>query len=139
MTQTTNDMHNGRGDEMTDDLTNANDDADEPAADAPGGAARHKALTVLMRHISTTMQLWAFCRHSGCHRTRECRGEPRDCLARYAQLVPDEVRDWYKAMLAGQKDDRDFDEVRAENEDAFDAMIAWRQLIEHAFQPPAGK
>ena len=91
---------------------------------------RTRGETALARRISDMMQLSTLCRRAGCYRAKACRGEPRACLARYAPLVPDEARDWVKAMLDGMQDRLDFDEVLAAHADEFEAYADWLAMLD---------
>jgi hypothetical protein len=64
-----------------------------------------------------------------CRRACRCRGEPRDCLARYAPLVPEATRDGVQAMIEGRRLDLDFDALRAEAPDAIAAVIEWSEQM----------
>jgi len=91
--------------------------------------------TFALRWIADLMNLWGLCAKSACRRARACRGEPRDCLRRYAPLVPEEAREGVKALLEGQINALDFDTVREEHPDEVEAAIEWRQLVEQAARP----
>ena len=88
-------------------------------------AQRDAAETTLLRRISGQMQVPSLCRRAGCFRARACRGEPRDCLARCARLVPEDARAWIRRSLAAQIEAHDFDEVRADFAAEFAAYADW--------------
>jgi hypothetical protein len=61
-----------------------------------------------------------------------CRGEPRECLARYAPLVPEEARDGAKVMIDSLMRGVAFDTMRDENEDEIEALLEWTELVQHS-------
>ncbi len=74
------------------------------------------------------MCLPALCSRAKCRRAQWCRGEPRDCLARYAPLVPEDAREGAKAMIDGRQRGLSFDEAREEFAE-IDDLIAWQGLV----------
>jgi hypothetical protein len=96
-------------------------------------ARDYKAETIALRYIADGLALPALCRNNGCRRTRACKGEPRDCLSRFAPLVPEDAREWMKAVIGGLWDDRAFEEVFADHQSEFAAYAAWREAVEHAY------
>ena len=89
----------------------------------------HAALTPTLQWISNLMRLSALCSRPKCNRAQRCRGEPRDCLMRYAPLVPEEAREGAKAMVDGAMRRLAFDELRDEAPEV-DDLIAWRDLVD---------
>jgi hypothetical protein len=89
----------------------------------------HPALTPVLRWMSNLMCLPALCARATCRRARWCRGEPRDCLARYAPLVPEDARQGAKAMVDGRVRGLSFDETREEFAEIGD-LIAWQDLVD---------
>jgi hypothetical protein len=89
----------------------------------------HPDLTPVLHWMSNLMCLWGLCAKPACRRARKCRGEPRDCLARYAPLVPEEAREGIKAMIEGRRDNLSFDEVRDMADGEVDAAIEWMALV----------
>jgi len=85
----------------------------------------HPALTPVLRWLSNLIRLSALCARPSCRRAHACRGEPRDCLARYAPLVPEGA----EAMVDGMLRHLPFDDLR-EEEPAVDDLIAWRALLD---------
>ena len=81
------------------------------------------AQTRLLRHLSKTLCLHGLCASSACRRARACRGDPRDCLQRYAPLVPEEAREGAKRMVDGWLQHLSFDEL-IEDEDVCDEVMA---------------
>jgi hypothetical protein len=107
----------------------ANHGAEDDSAPIPPEAA-----IALCRNAANLMQLWALCRHSGCYRTRACRGDSRECYRRYMPLVPEDAREWCIAAVIGQSEGRDFDAVVAENEEEFEALLDWYKVLEHSMR-----
>ena len=91
-----------------------------------------KSETRMLRYMSDCLALPALCRNATCRRMKQCKGQPRDCLSRFAPLVPEDAREWVKAMLEGLDDRRDFDDVREDYPDEFAAFIAWREALANA-------
>ena len=88
--------------------------------------------TRLMRWISNSMRLPTLCRHTPCYRARKCRRNPRECITRFAPLVPEDARDWMAAVADPENAEREFEDLRAEHPEAFEAMVAWHEALEHA-------
>jgi hypothetical protein len=86
----------------------------------------------LLRWIADTMCVSGLCARAKCRRARACRGEPRECLARYVPLVPQEARDGVKAMVDGLMRGLDFDTMHDESEDEIEALRQWQELMEHS-------
>ena len=93
----------------------------------------HDAETNMLRYISDGLSLPRLCRSKGCRRMLACKGEPRECLSRYAPLVPEDAREWMKAALAGLDGNLAFEEVFADHRADFEAFVAWREALEHAY------
>lgn len=104
-----------------------------PSPHSATDARAHAAETRVLRYISKSMRLPALCRSAACHRRRTCKGDPRNCLARFAPLVPEDAREWMKISLDGQKEGRDFDDLRADYPDEFEAFAAWYEAVERAY------
>jgi hypothetical protein len=94
----------------------------------------HAAETVALRYKSNCLHLPKLCRGAACRRARQCKGDPRTCVSRYELLVPEEARDWMRISLEGLRADRDFDELRAEHPDEFEAFIYWHEVMEWAYR-----
>jgi hypothetical protein len=58
---------------------------------------------VVRRQMANTLGLWRFCARSTCHRSRCCRGEPRECLQCALPLLPAEM---IERLLVTRKDRR---------------------------------
>jgi hypothetical protein len=88
----------------------------------------------LMRYVANNATLWRLCRQMNgrCARKQRCRGDARECVGRFIELVPDAARDWIDAALAGQRDALAFDDVVAEHPEEFDAMVEWRETLARA-------
>ena len=74
------------------------------------------------------MRLCALCSRPKYNRAQACRGEPRNCLARYAPLVPEDAREGVKAMIDGAMRRLSFDDVRDEAPEV-DDLLDWRALV----------
>jgi len=58
---------------------------------------------VMRRQVANTLGLWRFCARNTCHRSRCCRGEPRQCLHYALPLLPPEM---IERLLTTRKDRR---------------------------------
>ena len=101
--------------------------------EAPPQAPTARQIETALRQQSNWLRLDGLCARRACRRARTCRGQPRDCLARYAPLVPQEVHDGVMAMLEGRRLGLSFDQAREQWPDETDAILEWRQLIEDAY------
>jgi hypothetical protein len=92
--------------------------------------------TKLLRLVADSAAFPAMCRqlNGGCARTRRCRGDARECVGRFLDLVPDAARDWIDAVLEGKREGRTFDDVAAENPDELEAMEEWRAALAKAYR-----
>src|SRR5262245_12853747 len=77
----------------------------------------HPARTPVLRWLSGTMALPGLCAHAACRRAGDCHGEPRDCLSRYAPLVPEEARDGMQALVEAKFDNIAFEQLMEEAPD----------------------
>jgi hypothetical protein len=93
----------------------------------------HAAEAVAFRYMSNCLHLPMLCRGAACRRTRKCKGDPRICLSRYRLLVPEDARAWMRIALDGQREGRDFDELRAEHPDEFEAIVYWHEVLDWAY------
>jgi hypothetical protein len=85
-----------------------------------------------MRACSDLVKLWGLCRTRACRRAGACHGDPHECLARYAPLLPDDVRAGAAAMIEGWRLGLDFDELCEDAEAELEAFGAWSLKIEAA-------
>jgi len=85
----------------------------------------HPALTPALRWMSNMICLWGFCDKAACRRAQRCKGDPRDCLARYAPLVPEDARAGVKCMLEGLRYGQSYDEVCEDVPDEVVAVEDW--------------
>jgi len=92
----------------------------------------HPVPTPVLRWLADTMCLGALCARTKCRRAKACCGEPRECLSRYAPLVPEEARDGVKAMIDGLVRGVDFDTMREECEEEIDALGEWTERVEQS-------
>ena len=79
--------------------------------------------------MSNVLRLCHLCARPACRRAQACRGEPRECLARYAPLVPEEARDGAQAMMESKDIGLSFDELRDEAPEV-DDLIEWQELVQ---------
>jgi hypothetical protein len=93
---------------------------------------KQEAETYLLRYLSSFMYLWGLCDRRQCRRARACRHEPRQCLSRFAPLLPEEAREGVKAIIDGHLNKRTFDEVCDDAQDEIEALGAWRMAMERA-------
>jgi hypothetical protein len=91
-----------------------------------------------LRWISNTLGLYGFCGRSACRRARACRGQPLDCVVRYAPLVPEDAGEGAKALVDGHYDRLDFDAVYDEAPDEIEALAEWTAQIKRATWKHAG-
>jgi hypothetical protein len=91
--------------------------------------------TPALRYVSRVMHLYGLCRNAACRRARACRASPKDCLSRYAPLVPEEAREGVKAMIDGQNAGLTFDAMYEEAAEEIDALDAWRTAVARALLP----
>ena len=95
----------------------------------PPADAHSPALTPTLRWMADLMRLPELCARPKCRCAHACRGEPRDCLARYAPLVPEAARDGVQTMLDGLAYRLSFDELRDQAPE-IDDLIEWTRLVE---------
>lgn len=96
----------------------------------------HPALVPQLRWMANMLCLWGLCRRPACRRARACKHDPRQCLARYAPLVPEEARDGVAAMIEGLRAGLGYDELRAEGPDEIAAVEQWIALVHVSASPP---
>ena len=97
----------------------------------PESAADTRAL----RRISEMLCLPGLCGQTGCRRTRTCHGEPRDCLSRYAPLVPEDAREGAKAMIAARRDGSSFENLLDDAREDVMALAAWADAVAQSCRP----
>ena len=78
---------------------------------------------------SNMVCLWGLCARPACRRARCCRGEPRDCMAKYTPLVPEDAREGVKAMFDGLRSRMTFDEMSTEAPSEIAAVEDWDVLV----------
>jgi hypothetical protein len=93
-------------------------------------------LTPALRGMSNLLCLWGLCARPACRRARGCKRDPRDCLSRYAPLVPDDARDGVAAMFEGKQCGMSYDELRAEAPLEIAAIENWIGLVHAAARAP---
>jgi hypothetical protein len=92
--------------------------------------------------MADALYLGGLCGRTKCRRARICRGDPQECLSRYAPLVPGEAREAMLAMVSGLIRGVDFDTMRAGREHQLEALGEWLQLVEQSHSsgaPHAGE
>jgi hypothetical protein len=89
----------------------------------------HPALIPALRWMANALSLWGLCAKPGCRRAQGCKGDPRQCLARYAPLAPEEARDGVAAMLEGLQSGLSFDDVRDEACAEIAALDDWNARV----------
>jgi len=92
------------------------------------------ALIPALRWMSNMMCLWGLCAKRSCRRAQHCHGDPRDCLARFAPLVPEDARDAVKAMIDGRIHRFDFDAVCEDVPDEIESLGEWRACVQRQAQ-----
>ncbi len=80
---------------------NANSADDSQTADSTSG----------LRRVSDMICLWCMCANPACRRARACKRDPRQCIARYAPLVPEEARAGVVFLHEGRRYGLSYDEV----------------------------
>jgi hypothetical protein len=88
--------------------------------------------------IDLAASLHGLCSRPACRRRRACSGEPRDCLSRYAPLVPEDAREGAKAMIAAKWRDRSFEELIDEAPDEVMALADWANAVARSGRPRCG-
>jgi hypothetical protein len=91
----------------------------------PKSRLDHPALAPAFRWCADMLCLWNLCGKPACRRRRTCSGAPRECLARYAPLVPQDAREGVKQMLNGLQLQLGYDEVREDAPDEVAAVEDW--------------
>ena len=90
--------------------------------------------TRVLRGLSAMLRLHGLCGRRACRRAHACRGEPRECLMRYAPLVPEDAREGAKAMIAAQSRGQDFDELLDDARADVMALAAWAGAVEASYR-----
>ncbi len=90
--------------------------------------------TRVLRALSNLLCIHGLCGRRACRRARACRGEPRDCLPRYAPLVPDEARDGAKAMAWAGRRGLSFDDLLDDARDDVLALADWANGITASYR-----
>ena len=96
----------------------------------PHGEADHN-----LRWAANMLRLWALCGKPACRRARSCRRDPDACLARYAPLVPEDVRGAVALMAEGKRYGLSYDEVRADAGPEIAAFEGWIARVGCAVRP----
>jgi hypothetical protein len=92
----------------------------------------HELPTPVLRWLADAMCLGGLCARAKCRRAMACRGEPRECLSRYAPLVPEDAREGVKAMLDGMMRGIAFGVMHQECEEEIEALGEWMELVEQS-------
>ncbi len=99
--------------------------------------AERDADFALLRQVADSAGFFALCRQGGgrCTREKRCRGNPRDCVGRFAGLLPEEVHGWIEATFEGYSDHLGFEALAEKYPDELAAMVEWRAALDIAFGP----
>ena len=83
-----------------------------------------------MRWASDHLLLWRVCANAACRRACRCRGCAFTCAERNAFILPQGVRDWFRALIAAKLAGVPWDEFREEMEfsEGAEAYFAWKRL-----------
>jgi hypothetical protein len=95
---------------------------------------QRNADTRTLRALSDLICIHGLCGRRGCRRARACRGEPRDCLHRYAPLVPEEARDGAKAMAWAGRRGLSFDDLLDDARDDVLALVDWANGVTASYR-----
>ena len=90
--------------------------------------------TRTLRALSDLICIHGLCGRRACRRARACRGEPRDCLQRYAPLVPEEARDGAKAMAWAGRRGLSFDDLLDDARDDVLALVDWANGVTASYR-----
>lgn len=90
--------------------------------------------TCALRNASNLLCIHGLCGRRACRRARACRGEPRDCLRRYAPLVPEEAREGAKAMAWAGRRGLSFDDLLDDARDDVLALADWAEGITASYR-----
>ena len=80
------------------------------------------------RWLADLYCLWRFCGTRACRRKRACKGNLRACF-RGLPLVPPEALAFLKGFDEGQSEGLSFDEMMERNEDGWEALRDWQELV----------
>jgi hypothetical protein len=92
---------------------------------APASAAYEQSL----RTVGEVLCIWRLCGRTSCRRARACRGMPRECLPRYAPLVPMGARDFVIGVLNAREFGYSPEEAVANLADESEALAAWLAAV----------
>ena len=92
----------------------------------------HPALTPILRWMANMLSLHGLCANAACRRARACKRQPRECLARYAPLVPEDVSEGVAALLEGRRHGLGYDELREEAPDLIAAVEDWTARVDES-------
>ena len=90
--------------------------------------------TRALRNASNLLCIHGLCGRRACRRARACRGEPRDCLHRYAPLVPEEAREGAKAMAWAGRRGLSFDDLLDDARDEVLALADWARGVAASYR-----
>jgi hypothetical protein len=88
----------------------------------------------VLRAMSNMLCIYGLCGRRACRRARACRGEPRDCLRRYAPLVPEDAREGAKAMAWAGRRGLSFDDLLDDARDDVLALADWAAGITASYR-----
>ncbi|MGE3159223.1 MAG: hypothetical protein AB7E84_20440 [Xanthobacteraceae bacterium] len=88
----------------------------------------------VLRAVSNMLCIHGLCGRRACRRARACHGEPRDCLHRYARLVPEDAREGAKAMAWAGRRGLCFDDLLDDARDDVLALADWANAITASYR-----
>ena len=78
-----------------------------------------------LRITANLLCLWGLCASAACRRAKGCKGNPGDCVTRYAPLVPEDARYGVLAIACAANDGVSNDDMRAAAPAEIAALEAW--------------
>ncbi len=100
-------------------------------------AQERRADVTALRKVADNAAFYMLCRQGRgvCTRAQKCRGNPHECVGRFANLMPEEAYDWIEATLRGYREGLTFDQLAEEYPDELVAIAEWRRSLKTAFSP----
>lgn len=89
-----------------------------------------------LRWASDLICLWCLCANPACRRAQCCKRDARECVARYAPLVPEDARFGATLMHEGRRYGLSYDEVRNDAQDEVAAVENWIARANAAARKP---
>jgi hypothetical protein len=85
-----------------------------------------------LRTVGEVLCIWRLCGRTSCRRARACRGLPRECLPRYAPLVPMGARNFVVGILNAREFGYSPEEAVANHAEESEALAAWIAAVDGA-------